>query len=195
MTKEEFKQQFMLLSAAYPHNEVNQFSTKMYCNMFKDVPIEQFIGALEMAVSESDFFPSVAKIRKYLDKTTGKLSVEQVFGIIDEIKKKCGRGEDWSSKDYPKIVRDIINECGHISSIMSMPADVEYNTILSKYKELSGDRMRNLELKNEKIMLGEKNTCYKCNVEIDLDDKICGVCQDDTDGRNQHFFQIRSEFE
>ena len=157
MTKEEFKQQFMLLSAAYPHSEVNHFSTKMYWNMFKDVPVEHFQSALEMAVIESDFFPSVAKIRKYLDKTTGKLSVEQVFGIIDEIKKKCWRGDSWSSKEYPKIIGDIISECGHISSIMSMPSDVEYNTILSKYKELSGDGVRNLELESEKIMLGEKN--------------------------------------
>jgi hypothetical protein len=147
----------MLLSAAYPHSEVNHFSTKMYWNMFKEVPVENFKGALEMAVSESDFFPSVAKLRKYLDKTTGKLSVEEVFGIIDEIKKKCGRGDSWSSKEYPKIIGDIISECGHISSIMSMPADVEYNTILGKYKELSGVGVRNLELKGEKIMLGEKN--------------------------------------
>ena len=71
---------------------------------------------------------------------------------------------------------------------MSMPADVEYKTILSKYKELSGDGAKYLELK-------EKNTCYKCNVEIDPDDKICGTCQDNTDGRNQHFFQINKEIE
>ena len=147
----------MLLSAAYPHSEVNQFSIKMYWNMFKEVPVEHFKSALEMAISESDFFPSVAKIRKYLDKTTGKLSFEEVYGLIEEIKKKCGRGDSWASKEYPKIIGDIISECGHISSIMSMPADVEYNMILGKYKELSGDRVRNLELENEKIMLGEKN--------------------------------------
>ena len=101
MNKEEFKQQFMLLSAAYPHSEVNKFSTKMYWNMFKEVPVVHFKGALEMAISESDFFPSVAKIRKYLDKTTGKLSFEEVYGLIEEIKKKCGRGDSWSSKEYP----------------------------------------------------------------------------------------------
>ena len=156
LTKEEFKQEFMLLSAAYPHNEVNTFSTKMYWNMFQDVPIDFFRKALQVAISESDFFPSVAKIRKYLDKTTGKLSVEEVFGLIEEVKKKCGRGEDWSSKDYPKIVGDIISECGHISSIMAMPADVEYNTILGKYKELSGDGSRYLELKGQKLELEEE---------------------------------------
>ena len=93
MTKEEFKQQFMLLSAAYPHNEVNQFSTKMYWNMFKEVPVEHFKSALEMAVSESDFFPSVAKIRKYLDKTTGKLSIEEVYGMIEDISRTALDGE------------------------------------------------------------------------------------------------------
>ena len=46
-----------------------------------------------------------------------------------------------------------------------------------------------------KFRIKEINTCYKCNVEIDMDDRICGTCQDNTDGRNQHFFQINSEIE
>ena len=46
-----------------------------------------------------------------------------------------------------------------------------------------------------KFRIKEINTCYKCNVEIDMGDRICGTCQDDTDGRNQHFFQINSEIE
>ena len=103
MTKEEFKQQFMLLSAAYPHSEVNQFSTKMYWNMFKEVPVEHFKSALEMAVAESDFFPSVAKIRKYLDKTTGKLSFEEVYGMIEEIKKKKMEQQLHSMDDVLKV--------------------------------------------------------------------------------------------
>ena len=39
------------------------------------------------------------------------------------------------------------------------------------------------------------NTCYKCNVEIDMGDRICGLCQDNTDGRNGHFFQIKNEIQ
>ena len=46
-----------------------------------------------------------------------------------------------------------------------------------------------------KFRIKEINTCNKCNVEIDMCDNICGTCQDDTDGRNQHFFQINSEIE
>ena len=46
-----------------------------------------------------------------------------------------------------------------------------------------------------KFRIKEINTCYICNVEIDMGDRICGTCQDDTDGRNQHFFQIKNEIE
>ena len=35
--------------------------------------------------------------------------------------------------------------------------------------------------------------CYKCNVLLDPGEKVCGTCQDDTDGRNEHLFQIKHE--
>ena len=35
--------------------------------------------------------------------------------------------------------------------------------------------------------------CYKCNVLIDPGEKVCGTCQDNTDGRNEHLFQIKYE--
>ena len=41
----------------------------------------------------------------------------------------------------------------------------------------------------------EKNSCYKCDIEIDEEDTICCNCIDDTDGRNQHFWKIKDEKE
>ncbi len=35
--------------------------------------------------------------------------------------------------------------------------------------------------------------CYKCDVLLDPGEIICGTCQDNTDGRNEHFFQIKYE--
>jgi hypothetical protein len=37
------------------------------------------------------------------------------------------------------------------------------------------------------------STCYKCEAVIDEDDVICCLCIDDTDGRNQHFWDIKNE--
>ena len=41
----------------------------------------------------------------------------------------------------------------------------------------------------------EKNSCYKCDIEIDEEDTICCSCIDDTDGRNQYFWKITEERE
>lgn len=37
--------------------------------------------------------------------------------------------------------------------------------------------------------------CIKCDTEIDEEDYICCNCIDDTDGRNQNFFNIKKEKE
>ena len=38
-----------------------------------------------------------------------------------------------------------------------------------------------------------ENTCYKCGIEIDEEDIICCNCIDNTEGRNQHLWQIKKE--
>lgn len=37
------------------------------------------------------------------------------------------------------------------------------------------------------------NKCYKCGIEVDDEDFLCCNCIDNTDGRNQHFWQIIKE--
>ena len=37
------------------------------------------------------------------------------------------------------------------------------------------------------------NKCYKCDIEIDEEDIVCCNCIDNTDGRNEHFWQIKNE--
>ena len=38
-----------------------------------------------------------------------------------------------------------------------------------------------------------ENTCYKCGIVIDEEDIVCCNCIDNTEGRNQHFWQIIDE--
>lgn len=37
------------------------------------------------------------------------------------------------------------------------------------------------------------NYCRNCNVKLEPDDTLCCTCVDDTEGRTQHFFQIKYE--
>ena len=41
--------------------------------------------------------------------------------------------------------------------------------------------------------LVKENKCYKCDAIIDPEDTICCNCIDNTEGRNQHFWQIKRE--
>ena len=43
--------------------------------------------------------------------------------------------------------------------------------------------------------VAKDNFCYNCGIEIDEEDTICCLCIDDSDGRNQHFWQIKKEKE
>jgi hypothetical protein len=39
------------------------------------------------------------------------------------------------------------------------------------------------------------NKCCKCDIRIDEEDSVCCNCMDDTEGRNQYFWQIKKEDE
>ena len=39
----------------------------------------------------------------------------------------------------------------------------------------------------------KNNNCSNCGTEIDEEDTMCCICIDDTEGRNQHFWQIKKE--
>ena len=100
----------------------------------------------------------------------------KVAHFLDEVKSLSVEGKQL-----------IIGLYGHTFLFKTLEKDVGFveaaiDAVLGKKMEI-------------RFRIKEINTCYKCNVEIDMGDKICGTCQDDTDGRNQHFFQITNEIE
>jgi hypothetical protein len=56
--------------------------------------------------------------------------------------------------------------------------------------EVNGNKVK--DIRSGK-MGNNSNACYKCDAEIDEEDIICCNCIDNTDGRNQHFWQIKNE--
>ena len=60
-------------------------------------------------------------------------------------------------------------------------------------KKVSAEYLRHSLYKDTNIK--ECTFCIKCDTEIDEEDYICCNCIDDTDGRNQNFFNIKKEKE
>ena len=142
MTKEEFKVIFSTkLVEAYPTIEVNKFTTKLYWDHFKEIPVDKFAEVIHRAVSELSFFPKIGELNKYLDAISGILSFNEAYLLIDEILDKSYSGS-WKSSDYPEIVRDIISKSGGVSSIRQMTAEAKHITIKKRHKEIVQDLRR-----------------------------------------------------
>ena len=142
MTKEEFKVIFSTkLVEAYPTIEVNKFTTKLYWDHFKEIPVEKFAEVIHRAVSELSFFPKIGELNKYLDAILGILSFDEVYLLIDEILNKSYSGS-WKSSDYPEIVVSTIKKIGGVSSIRQMSAEAKHIAMRKTYKEIAHDLKR-----------------------------------------------------
>lgn len=53
-----------VMSAAYPNTQVSTDTFKVYVAMLKDIPLEVLTVAVQQCMAESEFLPTVAKIRE-----------------------------------------------------------------------------------------------------------------------------------
>ena len=142
MTKEEFKVIFSTkIVEAFPSIEVNKFTTKLYWDHFKEIPVDKFTEAAHRAVSELSFFPRIGDLNKYLNDISGIISVEEACVLIEEVLEKSYNGS-WKSSDYPKVVGDIIGKCGGVSYMRQMTADTKLITVRKSYNDIVQDLKR-----------------------------------------------------
>ena len=110
MTKEQFKVIFSTkLVQAFPHAEVNKFTTKLYWDQFKEIPADKFSKASDKAIKESKYFPSVAELNEHIDSISGIISFEEAYTAILEIRDISYSGS-WRKSDYPALVGNIIEK-------------------------------------------------------------------------------------
>tara|TARA_Y100000310_G_C20486616_1_gene717174 strand:- start:64 stop:540 length:477 start_codon:yes stop_codon:yes gene_type:complete len=135
LTKQEFRDIYKTISYNYQNIEVNPFTPKLHYRYFKEVPVEKFKAAIVKTIAESEFYPSVATINKYLKEVSGIPALEEIYEHIYNIMGICHKGS-WSPKDYPEIVVRIIEECGHITGIMQLSNDEFLSKIKTKYYDI-----------------------------------------------------------
>lgn len=51
------------MGASFPNTNVTEATIEVYISMLKDVPLEYLTAAVEQCMAESEFFPTIAKIR------------------------------------------------------------------------------------------------------------------------------------
>ena len=148
MTKAEFRDIYKTISFNYSHIEINPFTPKLHYKYFKEVPAEKFKAAIVKVIEESEFYPTVATIKKYLKEVSGIPTLEEVYANISNIMEICHRGS-WSKKDYPDIVGRIIDECGYISGISQLSNDEYLSKIKGKYYNIVEEIKKEQDIKNQ----------------------------------------------
>ncbi len=148
MTKEQFQTIFATkLVVAFPAVEINKFTTKLYWDHFKETPVDKFIMAVDTAVAEEEYFPTVSALRKYLKQNIkGLISFEETYCIIKEIMEKAYKSS-WSSKDYPISVVRIIEKCGHISGLAQLSSEELLRTLKKQHRDIEKEMIKEETIK------------------------------------------------
>ena len=147
LTKEEFRVIFSNeLIGAFPSTEINKFTTKLYWEHFREIPVDKFAEAAHRAVSELSFFPKIGQLNKYLNDIAGVISYDEACVLIEEVLDKSYNGS-WKSSDYPEIVGNIIEKCGGVSYMRQMTADTKLITL----KKIYNDIVQDIKKKNNEV--------------------------------------------
>lgn len=68
MKKSEFQTMMSMVLAAYPNAKIPKPTVKVYWLRFQGVDSEAFYRATQEAIGESEYFPTIARINKFLPK-------------------------------------------------------------------------------------------------------------------------------
>ena len=95
---------------------------------------------------------------------------------------------NWTDKDgveyEPQRMTDshLTNTLNYIRKFIEDDANYipppAYKGLLKEYNERAID---------------DSNRCVECNVALSHGERLCCTCRDNTEGRNDHFFQIKNE--
>lgn len=73
-----------VMAAAYPNTQVSDATVEVYVSMLRDVPLNLLTASVQQCMAESDFLPSIAKLRaKALEISgPGHVSAFEAWGVV-----------------------------------------------------------------------------------------------------------------
>lgn len=73
-----------LMAAAFPSQQMSAESIKVYITMLRDIPLDVLSASVQQCMAESDFLPSVAKIREKAIYLTTPIAPEplEAWGVV-----------------------------------------------------------------------------------------------------------------
>lgn len=81
-----------VMAAAYPHTQVTDATIEVYITMLKDIPLDLLTTSVQQCMAESEFMPTIAKLREKALKLTTPISPEplEAWGIVQKEMTRVG---------------------------------------------------------------------------------------------------------
>lgn len=83
-TEAEIAKLVGVMAVAYPSTQVSDATVEVYVSMLKDIPLDILTASIQQCMAESDFLPTIAKIRERALSLTCQVAPEplEAWGIV-----------------------------------------------------------------------------------------------------------------
>lgn len=81
-----------VMAAGYPNTQVSDATIKVYVSMLKDIPLDLLTPAIQQSMAESEFIPSIAKIREKAVAISRRPHVSslEAWGVVKKAMEQVG---------------------------------------------------------------------------------------------------------
>jgi hypothetical protein len=81
-----------VMAAAYPNTQITEETVKVYTLMLKDISLDVLTSAIQQAMAESEFLPTIARIREKAIALTqpGHVSSLEAWGVVKQAMGRYG---------------------------------------------------------------------------------------------------------
>ena len=138
MKRSETIQLFAVIKAIYPRDEAFKNATKdmvdAWAEMLADIPFDHAKAAIKASVSTSPFPPSIAEIRDYATRLTGKrrMTAEEAWGQACDVIRQYGTRTvlKEGAEEKPPEYTDVTVECRVYRAVKQQPCLRQYEAEL-----------------------------------------------------------------
>lgn len=81
-----------VMAAGYPNTQISEETVKVYVSMLKDIPLTVLEPAIQQAMAESEFLPTIARIREKAIALTQPAHVSslEAWGVVKKAMEQVG---------------------------------------------------------------------------------------------------------
>lgn len=81
-----------VMAAAYPNTQVSDATIEIYVSMLRDVPFDVLTASVQQCMAESDFLPSIAKLREkaLAISSPDHVSAFEAWGVVKKAMQDVG---------------------------------------------------------------------------------------------------------